>query len=490
MTRRLLALGALAVLPLAAQPSGASFTAASTNAPSTFAAAADFNTVSVSLADPGSPLRGTVNLTTTAGSDRGIARVRFQVAAAGSGSWSDVCVDTDAPYACAWNTAGADGQRDVRALAQDTAGHERAAVRANRLVDTTAPALSLTHPGTTTVKGTLTLTVTATDGGSGIGAGGIAVQWKPSGGATWTDICTRASSGTCDWDSTARPDGSYDLRSTAVDAAGNAATPVVLASRHVDNSVPTATVADAPPSNASGTVSMTIDTGGAGDVEKVVFEARPTNTTTWYPVCTDTQAPYTCAADSKAYNAPDGEYDIRGVIYDMSGNTTPSATFTFRLDNTAPRGQDVQGTNGGAPGRLDSGDRLTLTYTEAMRAATVASGWDGAAPLPVKVRVANAAAADTLTVWDDANAAQLGLATSIGLDRDVTSDGATFAGTLTRVSDAQYQLTLGALNSGSVTTAAVSATLRWIPSAAAKDLAGNAAATTLTTETGAGDADL
>ena len=62
-----------------------------------------------------------------------------------------------------------------------------------------------------------------------------------------------------------------------------------------------------------------------------------------------------------SFGAPDGEYDIRGVAYDYSGNATPTSIVTFRLDNTAPRAIDVQGVNGGLAGTLDAGDQLTLT---------------------------------------------------------------------------------------------------------------------------------
>ena len=206
------------------------------------------------------------------------------------------------------------------------------------------------------------------------------------------------------------------------------------------------------------------DTGGG--VQKVVFEARPKNTAAWYPVCEVTPAPYTCSANSAVYGAPDGDYEIRGVAYDYSGNATPSAIVSFRLDNTAPRATDVQGAQRRRRRHARRRRPLTLTYSEAVLPGTIASGWDGVAPLAVTVRVADAGALDTLTVWNGANATQLALATSIALDRDVTAGGATLAGTLAR-SGAVYTLTLGALGSGSVVTAsratARCAGRRWPP---------------------------
>jgi hypothetical protein len=184
---------------------------------------------------------------------------------------------------------------------------------------------------------------------------------------------------------------------------------------------------------------------------------------------------------------PDGQYDLRGVAYDAAGNKTYTTPVSFYVDNTAPRGTDVQGANGGVAGTLDAGDRFTLTYSEAVVSGTIAAGWDGTTPLGVTVRVA---ANDTLTIWNAGNTTQLGLAGSVELNRDVTAAGAVFTGTLTRSGNA-YTVTLGALSSGAVNAAlAANGTLRWTPSSAVTDAAGNTAATTLTTETGTGDADL
>ena len=82
------------------------------------------NTVrSVTLADPGSFLEGTVNLTATATSTAAITSVAFQRSAAGTGSWTTICTDTAAPWACAWSTTGvADGSYDLRAVLTDVNG--------------------------------------------------------------------------------------------------------------------------------------------------------------------------------------------------------------------------------------------------------------------------------------------------------------------------------------------------------------------------------
>ena len=111
------------LLPATITRSGATFVAARANPGSTFTAAADFNTVAVSLTNPGSPLRGSVAVSATAASDRGITSVVFASAPAGTSTWTTACTKTVAPYTCTFDTTSvADGLRDVRVVATDSAG--------------------------------------------------------------------------------------------------------------------------------------------------------------------------------------------------------------------------------------------------------------------------------------------------------------------------------------------------------------------------------
>ena len=82
------------------------------------------NTISsVSMEDPGPYLTGTVTLTATASSSAGVGSVRIQRAPTGTGSWTDVCTDSTAPYSCAWNTTSvAEGLYDLRAVMVDGSG--------------------------------------------------------------------------------------------------------------------------------------------------------------------------------------------------------------------------------------------------------------------------------------------------------------------------------------------------------------------------------
>ncbi|GAA3812033.1 Ig-like domain-containing protein [Nocardioides panacisoli] len=82
------------------------------------------NTVaSVSVEDPGAYLSGSVTVTATASSTAGIASVRIDRAPAGTTTWTALCTDTTAPYACSWDTTTvADGSYDLRAVMTDSLG--------------------------------------------------------------------------------------------------------------------------------------------------------------------------------------------------------------------------------------------------------------------------------------------------------------------------------------------------------------------------------
>jgi Big-like domain-containing protein len=325
-----LALAAVALSGVVTE-SGADFTRSSASPGNAFVAAADFNTVAVSITDPGTPLRGTVALQATASSERGIDRVRFQSSPAGAGTWTDACEDASAPYSCNWDTAGvADGSRDVRAVAVDQAGYQRTSLIGARLVDNTLPAVALNDPGF--LQGTETLTATGSDAGSGLAS--LAISYRPAGGS-WTQLCTGATSPrSCGLNTTVLADGSYELRARSTDAAGNQNDATLT--RTVDNTAPTVSVV-APSGPLRGTVthSMNAADGTGTGVTGVTLEFRPSGGA-WSTVCTDNAAPYECAGMNTT-TVPDGLYEARATATDGAGLSTTSAIVTnIRVDNTAP----------------------------------------------------------------------------------------------------------------------------------------------------------
>ena len=323
--------------------SGADFTAGSQSPANAFVTAADFNTVTVSMTDPGTPLRATVALQAAAASDRGIASVQFQSSLAGAGTWTDACLATVAPYTCNWDSAGVvDGPRDLRAVAVDQAGYQRiSSVVAARFVDNTLPAGTLSDPGI--MQGTEALTATASDVGSGLAS--LAISYRPAGGS-WTTLCSGATSPrTCNLNTVPLADGSYELRATATDVAGNVRD--TLLTRTVDNIAPTVSVV--PPAGAlSGVAAFTMNAADAGTgVTTVTAEFRPMAGGAWSQVCVDSAAPWSCTGLDTT-QAPDGLYEARAIAVDGAGRSTTSASVTnIRIDNTAPSSATV--TDPGTP---------------------------------------------------------------------------------------------------------------------------------------------
>ena len=114
----------------------------------------------------------------------------FQTSPAGANTWTTVCTDNVTPYGCSWDTTGvADGLRDIRAVATDTAGYSRTSTVTNRRVDNTGATATTTDPGSP-LTGTVSVTGVGSDLGSGVAS--TTVQYRPSGGGSWTDICTQA----------------------------------------------------------------------------------------------------------------------------------------------------------------------------------------------------------------------------------------------------------------------------------------------------------
>jgi chitinase len=321
-------------IPASVTRSGATFVASTANPGATFNSAADFNTVSVSLLDPGSPLRGTVSLSATAASDRGIASVRFQSAPAGSGSWSDICTDAVAPYTCSFDTTTVgDGQHDVRALATDTAGYSRSDVVVDRSIDNTAPAATTVDPGSP-LTGDVTVEGSASDSGSGLAS--ITLQYRATSG-TWTDICTQSTSPVaCTWNTGPLADGLYDLRTVAVDGAGNSGTSSPVYNRRVDNTAPSATLTP-PAALLRGTITLdstTADGAGSG-VQSVRYEYKLSSAGSWSTACTSSSSPFSCTFNTAS--VADGLYDFRAVAIDGVALTGTSAAVTSRrIDNTGP----------------------------------------------------------------------------------------------------------------------------------------------------------
>jgi chitinase len=471
------ALVLLAVLGVATggvMSSGADFTAKSTS-PTTIGAAADFNTVTVSLNAVGTPLTGNVALAATAASNRGVANVKFQYAPSGTTDWVDICTDATSAYGCTWNTPTiADGTYDVRAFATDSAGYTRESVRTARVVDNYTLSVTLNDPGAMSASESLTATAANASGGIQY----LKIQHRAAGATTWIDLCSGTTNPrTCNLDTTALPEGDRELRAVVRDNAGHIAqtTPI---SREIDNTPPV-TIPSIPP-QATGPVTVSAEATDTGSgVQSVTFQAYYMGQ--WVNVCVDTTAPYSCTTDT--LSVPDGAYSVRVITTDNAGVSTTGSTYQIVVDNQTPAGSDVAaGNGGGTQGRLENGDWIRFTWTEPMAPASILTGWTGTNQA-ITARVRNVASNDEMHFYSGATQLNLVLsATDLKLGRNFVSSDTEFNATMTQ-SGNSITVTLGSRNFGTVQTAA-GGNMSWRPSSAAKDLAGRASATTAVNETG------
>lgn len=178
-----------------------------------------------------------------------------------------------------------------------------------------------------------------------------------------------------------------------------------------------------------------------------------------------------------------------------SASTKTTTTYSVTVDNTAVAGSGIQTANasGGTVGRAESGDTITLGYSEPVDPDSVFSGWDGSSMNVAIVLIDGGSSADdTIQVWDVPHVSQIPLGT-IDLGRkDYLTHGSYdifgYTGTPSTMvmNGSTITLTLGT-PTFTADTAAGTGTMTWTPSSSATDRAGNAASTSTVTETGGSD---
>lgn len=190
----------------------------------------------VTMTDPGTPLRGVRTFAASAAdAHSGVEQVQIQYARTGTSTWSSLCTVTEPPYSCRFDTTVlANASYSFRAIATDAAGLSTAsAAVTNRVVDNTVASVSVEDPGAY-LTGTATLTAAAN---STAGVGSIRIQTAPAGTSTWSTGCTLAAAPySCAWDTRQVPDGLYDFRAILIDGAGRETISATVAGRRVDNS--------------------------------------------------------------------------------------------------------------------------------------------------------------------------------------------------------------------------------------------------------------
>jgi hypothetical protein len=172
-----------------------------------------------------------------------------------------------------------------------------------------------------------------------------------------------------------------------------------------------------------------------------------------------------------------GTYTAQATQSDSAGNIGTSAARTFTVDTGSPSAGKVVAANkaGGTAGKIESGDTLTFTYSEAIQPGSVSSGWTGASPMTVHIRFTDAGN-DTVQVLDTLNGATINLG-SIQTNGDYVTATTTFSATMAMSADgASVIVTLGT-PSNVQANPCPARNMLWTVGSGIRDLAGNVIAT-------------
>ena len=205
--------------------------------------------VSVTTPATGTTVSGTIALTAAASDNVGVSSVWFTVDGVTIGA-----EDTTAPYQQTWNTtSAANGTRQIRAVARDTAGNTATSAPVtvtvrNVVADTTAPTVSLTAPAAgATIRGVVTVSAAASDN-----VGVVSVQFTLNGVNLGSPDTTAPYA--VSWNTTNAVNGSHALRAVARDAAGNVTMSAVrvVTVGNVTTAPPPPAPPPTPPTSSSG----------------------------------------------------------------------------------------------------------------------------------------------------------------------------------------------------------------------------------------------
>jgi hypothetical protein len=162
------------------------------------------------------------------------------------------------------------------------------------------------------------------DGGSGVDT--VVFERRPAGGGAWTVTPTP-------WDTASGPhavgDGSYELRVTTTDRAGNAFTSGAVTVL-VDHTAPvtSATPSPASPSNAPVTVTFNADDGAGSGVAQTSYRVDGGSLLTGGSV----------VVSAPGDHSNDGSHVVEFFSTDDVGNTEATKSVTIVIDTTAPSG--------------------------------------------------------------------------------------------------------------------------------------------------------
>jgi Bacterial Ig-like domain len=210
-----------------------------------------------------------------------------------------------------------------------------------------------------------------------------------------------------------------------------------------------------------------------GDSTTVTVKIYSGSSATGTPVQTRSATRSGTSWSTTATTLAAGTYTAQATQTDTSGNTGTSNANTFTIDTTKPTATRVVGTNkaGGTAGKIENGDTLTFTYSEAIDPTSVLSGWNGAAT-SVRMRFTNSGTNDSITVYDGTGATQLGMG-SVATAGNYVSATTNFTSTMALSADGTTITITFGTPSNVQSTAVTAQGMTWSFNAVVKDLAGN-----------------
>jgi signal peptidase I len=323
----------LAVLVIATSTafSSAAFTATTVNSANTFGAAADWAPPSVTMTSPGTTVRASVTLTAEAAdAETGIRNVVLQYLPPG-GTWTTLCTVASVPYACTWNTqALPDGTYSLRAVATDNSGLTTTSATVQTTVANTFSVV-LTDPGEFQ-RGNVNLATTLNSPGNTLYS--VRVEYSLAGSNKWNTLCLNLTAPyNCTWNTALFTNGEfYDLRAVAVSGVTSTYSETIT-DVLVDNAAPTVTMSDPGTPLRGVSTFAAVPADAHSGVAQVQIQYTRTGTSTWAPLCTVTEPPYSCRFNTTAL--ANASYSFRAVATDEAGSSTTSAPVTNRMvDNT------------------------------------------------------------------------------------------------------------------------------------------------------------
>lgn len=316
------------------------------------------------------------------------------------------------------------------------------------------------------------------------------------GSACGTTASAPTTATTCD--DTGLTAGTYTYRVTSIfrswSAQSGASDPVTAASDVTAPTVVSIVRAGATPSNAASvawtvTFSEAVSGVGASDfaLQVATLGGTPAVTTV-----TGGATAYTVTASTGSGSGTIGLNLIDDdTIEDSAGNKLGGAGTgngnatgqVYVIDRGAPAAYAISADRSGGTtaGRTDPGDKVVYTFTEVVTAASIKTGWDGAATAVVADIDGGSGCTPTTTSCLRITSVNLGVV-DLGSGTYAPNHGAryTLPATMTLATiDGRtvVTITLGgtAAAGGTVTGTTI---LRWTPSTSVRDLAGNAATTT------------